>query len=100
MHRQRGRQPAQYVRIAGGGATILEYVNAGLIDEFSIALSQPFTEAVVEVGLKDARGDASIRWFKISALPPGTSWFAFDSNGKSPKTLLLSIWSLDNGVRT
>ena len=29
----------QDVRIAGGGATILEYVNAGLIDEFSIALS-------------------------------------------------------------
>ena len=27
------------VRIAGGGATIMEYVNAGLIDEFSIALS-------------------------------------------------------------
>jgi dihydrofolate reductase len=27
------------VRIAGGGTTILEYVNAGLIDEFSIALS-------------------------------------------------------------
>jgi dihydrofolate reductase len=27
------------VRIAGGGATILEYVNAGLIAEFSIALS-------------------------------------------------------------
>ncbi|MET9621930.1 dihydrofolate reductase family protein [Streptomyces sp. NPDC006464] len=27
------------VRIAGGAATILEYVNAGLIDEFSIALS-------------------------------------------------------------
>ena len=27
------------VRIAGGGATILEYVNAGLIDEFSIAIS-------------------------------------------------------------
>ncbi|HSO14656.1 MAG TPA: dihydrofolate reductase family protein [Arthrobacter sp.] len=27
------------VRIAGGGATILEYVNAGLIDEFSTALS-------------------------------------------------------------
>ena len=26
-------------RIAGGGATILEYVNAGLIDEFTIALS-------------------------------------------------------------
>ena len=27
------------VRVAGGGETILEYVNAGLIDEFSIALS-------------------------------------------------------------
>ena len=27
------------VRIAGGGATIMEYVNAGLVDEFSIALS-------------------------------------------------------------
>jgi len=27
------------VRIAGGGATILEHLNAGLIDEFSIALS-------------------------------------------------------------
>ena len=27
------------VRIAGGGATILEHVNAGLVDEFSIALA-------------------------------------------------------------
>ncbi|MDO9486298.1 MAG: dihydrofolate reductase family protein [Actinomycetota bacterium] len=27
------------IRIAGGGETILEYLNAGLIDEFSIALS-------------------------------------------------------------
>jgi dihydrofolate reductase len=27
------------VRIAGGGATIVEYVNAGLIDEFTISLS-------------------------------------------------------------
>ncbi|GAB3518272.1 dihydrofolate reductase family protein [Arthrobacter monumenti] len=27
------------VRIAGGGATIVEYVNAGLVDEFSVALS-------------------------------------------------------------
>ena len=27
------------VRIAGGGATILEYLNAGLIEEFTIALS-------------------------------------------------------------
>ncbi len=27
------------VRVAGGGATVLQYVNAGLIDEFTIALS-------------------------------------------------------------
>ncbi|MFG2172437.1 dihydrofolate reductase family protein [Streptomyces niveus] len=27
------------VRIAGGGATILQYLNAGLVDEFTIALS-------------------------------------------------------------
>lgn len=27
------------VRLSGGGATILQYVNAGLVDEFSIALS-------------------------------------------------------------
>lgn len=27
------------VRVAGGGATILEYLNAGLIDEFTIALA-------------------------------------------------------------
>ena len=27
------------VRVAGGGATILEYVNAGLIDEFTVSLS-------------------------------------------------------------
>jgi dihydrofolate reductase len=27
------------VRIAGGGATILEYLNAGLVDEFTISLS-------------------------------------------------------------
>ena len=27
------------IRIAGGGATILQYLNAGLVDEFTIALS-------------------------------------------------------------
>ncbi len=37
----RAREAAgdQDVRISGGGATILQYVNAGLIDEFSITLS-------------------------------------------------------------
>lgn len=38
---QQARQAAgdRDVRIAGGAATIVEYLNAGLIDEFSIALS-------------------------------------------------------------
>jgi dihydrofolate reductase len=38
---ERAREAAgdRDVRIAGGGATILEYVNAGLVDEFTIALS-------------------------------------------------------------
>ncbi|HTU58275.1 MAG TPA: dihydrofolate reductase family protein [Polyangiales bacterium] len=38
---ERAREAAgdRDVRIAGGGATILQYLNAGLIDEFSIALS-------------------------------------------------------------
>jgi dihydrofolate reductase len=36
-----GREAAggRDVRIAGGGATTLQYLNAGLVDEFSIALS-------------------------------------------------------------
>ena len=38
-HQAREAAGDRDVRIAGGGATILEYVNAGLIDEFSIALS-------------------------------------------------------------
>jgi dihydrofolate reductase len=38
---ERAREAAgdRDVRIAGGGATILEYVNAGLIDEFTVTLS-------------------------------------------------------------
>lgn len=28
------------------------------------------------------------------------SWFAFDSHGKHPETLILPIWFLDNGVRS
>src|SRR6188474_1580553 len=39
LDQARAAAGARDVRIAGGGATILEYVNAGLIDEFSIALS-------------------------------------------------------------
>ena len=39
LDRARAAAGDRDVRIAGGGATILEYVNAGLVDEFTIALS-------------------------------------------------------------
>jgi dihydrofolate reductase len=39
LEQARGAAGDRDVRIAGGGETILEYVNAGLVDEFSIALS-------------------------------------------------------------
>jgi dihydrofolate reductase len=39
LDQARGAAGDRDVRIAGGGATILKYVNAGLIDEFTIALS-------------------------------------------------------------
>lgn len=39
LDRARNAAGERDVRIAGGGATILQYLNAGLIDEFSIALS-------------------------------------------------------------
>ncbi|MFN8634363.1 MAG: dihydrofolate reductase family protein [Chloroflexota bacterium] len=39
LDRARAAAGDRDVRIAGGGATILEYVNAGLIDELSITLS-------------------------------------------------------------
>jgi dihydrofolate reductase len=39
LERAREADGDRDVRIAGGGATILEYLNAGLIDEFTIALS-------------------------------------------------------------
>jgi hypothetical protein len=71
------------------------------IGELVVALTnaseQPFTEAVVEVELKEAQAP---RRFTISVVPPGTSWFAFDSNLKQPQTLILPIWFLDNGVGT
>ena len=39
LRQARAAAGARDVRIAGGGATIVEYVNAGLIDELTIALS-------------------------------------------------------------
>ena len=39
LRRARDAAAGRDVRIAGGGATILEHMNAGLVDEFTIALS-------------------------------------------------------------
>ncbi|MFI9387483.1 dihydrofolate reductase family protein [Kutzneria sp. NPDC052558] len=58
------------VRIAGGGATILEHVNAGLVDEFTIALSPVLFGAGVRlfegvdasrVALEQVRAESSPR---------------------------------------
>jgi hypothetical protein len=72
------------------GALIVALINASV---------QPFTDAVVEVELSDTQDSASTCWFSINAVPPGTSWFAFHEASK-PKTPLLSIWFLDNGMRS
>jgi hypothetical protein len=74
-----------------------------LVVTLANASEQPFTEAVVEVTLRGAQAPEEAperRRFTISVVPPGRSWFAFDSNGKEPETLLLAIWFLDNGVRS
>jgi len=71
-----------------------------LVVALTNASEQPFTEAAVEVELKEPQGSNSIRGFKISVVPPGMSWFAFDSNGGRPVTLLLPIWFLDKDVRS
>jgi hypothetical protein len=81
-------------------ATGLQVHPGDLVVTLVNASEQPFIEAVVEVGLKDDQGTASMRWFKISVVTPGTSWFEFDSSLKQPETLLLSIWFLDNGMRS
>ncbi len=58
------------VRIAGGGETILQYVNAGLIDEFTIALSPVLFGSGIRlfegvddgrVALKQVRSESSER---------------------------------------
>ena len=48
------------VRIAGGGATILEYLNVGLINEFTIALS-PVGVAAGRVALEPVRAEPTQR---------------------------------------
>jgi dihydrofolate reductase len=63
------------VRIAGGGATILQYVNGGLIDEFSIALSPVLFGSGIRlfegvdsgrVALQQIRAEASSRVTHLS----------------------------------
>ncbi|MFE5669061.1 dihydrofolate reductase family protein [Streptomyces niveus] len=58
------------VRIAGGGATILQYLNAGLVDEFSIALSPVLFGAGIrlfdgvdasKIALEQVRSESSSR---------------------------------------
>lgn len=58
------------VRVAGGGATIVEHLNAGLVDEFSVALSPVLFGAgvrlfegvdVSRVALEQVRAEASER---------------------------------------
>jgi dihydrofolate reductase len=44
------------VRVAGGGATIVQYLNAGLVDEFSIALSPVLFGSGVRL-FEDVRAD-------------------------------------------
>jgi hypothetical protein len=83
--------PAQGLQVHPGDL-VVTLVNAS---------EQPFTEAVVEVGLMGDGGSVSLRWFNISVVPPGTSWFELDSDVKQqPETLLLSIWFLDNAMRS
>jgi dihydrofolate reductase len=63
------------VRIAGGGATILEYLNAGLVDEFTTALSPVLFGSGIRlfdgvdagrVGLEQVRAEASERVTHLS----------------------------------
>ena len=83
-----------------GGDPELQVNPSQLIVTLTNASEQPFTEAVVEVRFREAQGAASTNRFTVSVVPPGTSWFAFDSNGKKPLTLILPIWFLDNEVRS
>jgi hypothetical protein len=96
-------------------ATRLRAYPGDLVVTLINASEQPFTETVVELPLTGAtslpltgvvegadtkeQGYGVLLRFKISAVPPGTSWFAFHSDGK-PATLLLLISFLDNGMRS
>lgn len=70
LDRARAAAGDRDVRIAGGGETILQYLNAGLIDEFSIALSPVLFGSGIRlfdgvdasrVALKQIRSESSSR---------------------------------------
>src|SRR4029450_12180748 len=60
------------IRIAGGGATILEYVNAGLIEEFSIALSPVLFGSGIRLFEGVDAGRVALEPVHAGACPRGT----------------------------
>jgi dihydrofolate reductase len=58
------------IRIAGGGETIVEYLNAGLVDEFSVAVSPVLFGKGIR--LFDGVDDSLIALDRVSAQP--TEW--------------------------
>jgi len=57
-------------------------------DEIRRARRCPVSPHAWAVGSTFAHGPASIHRIKISAVPPGMSWFALDGSGTPPDTLL------------
>jgi hypothetical protein len=68
-------------------ATGLQVHPGDLVVTLVNASEQPFIEAVVEVGLKDDQGTASMRWFKISVVTPGTTSISDNHSTKLVKAL-------------
>jgi dihydrofolate reductase len=57
------------VRIAGGGTTILEYVNAGLIDEFTIALSPVLFGSGIRLFERVDSGRVALEQVRVESTP-------------------------------
>jgi dihydrofolate reductase len=57
------------VRIAGGGATILQYVNAGLVDEFSIALSPVLFGSGIRLFERVDAGRVALEQVRVESTP-------------------------------
>ncbi len=71
LDQARAAAGAGEVPSAGGGATILEYVNAGLIDEFSIALSPVLFGAGVRLFEGADAGRVALGSRSAPSPPPG-----------------------------